>query len=226
MAASRRRAAWIVGLVVVAAIPLIPSRPDPVEERVSELDIELVRSAECRYRGISASFNELTRAYALTAFVDSELEGWTSRPNPNHPYTEALIRCRFRVSGPRDDAPAAREPVTAQHRASVDEVLDITWRLSTVASVQVQPHSPLAQDALDSFRLLVDRQLDRMVYVNDEVDLLDAPDGGSVGRLSAGTLVLREEHEGAWTLIRVPSDTTAGWVLDETLRPVSRASGG
>ena len=68
--------------------------------------------------------------------------------------------------------------------------------------------------------------VDRMVYVNDEVDLLDAPDGVSVGRLSAGALLLREEHEGAWTLIRVPSDTTAGWVLDETLRPLSRTSGG
>ena len=86
MSVSRRRGAWIVGLVVVAAIPLIPSRPDPVE-RVSELDIELVRSAECRYRGISASFDELTRAYALTAFEDSELENWTSRPTPNHPDT-------------------------------------------------------------------------------------------------------------------------------------------
>lgn len=221
MSVSRRRGAWIVGLVVVAAIPLIPSRPDPVE-RVSELDIELVRSAECRYRGISASFDELTRAYALTAFEDSELENWTSRPNPNHPDTEALIRCRFRVSGPRDDAPAARGPVTAEHRAAVDDVLDITWRLSTVAAVQVQPYSPLARDALDVFRTIVDRLLDRMVYLNDEIDLLDAPDGVPVGRLSAGTLLLREEHEGAWAFVRVPSDTTAGWVLDERLRSVSK----
>jgi hypothetical protein len=216
----RRRAAWIAGLFVVAAILLIPSRPAPVE-RIAELDIELVRSAECRYRGITASFDELTRAYALTVFTDAELEDWTSWPNPNYPDTEALIRCRFRVSGPKDDAPGARGPVTTEHRAAVGDVLDVTWMLSTIASVQVQPHSPLSQDALDVFRMTVDRLLDRMVYLNDAVDLLDAPDGVPLGQLTAGTLLLREEHQGVWAFVRVPSDTTAGWVRNEHLRSVS-----
>ena len=213
-----------MGLLIVAAIPLIPSRPAPVE-RVSELDIELVRSAECRYRGITASFDELTRAYALTVFADAELEDWTSWPNPNHPDTEALIRCRFRISGHKADAPQARGAVTAEHRAAVADVLDVTWMLSTVASVQVQPHTPLGQDALDVFRMTVDRLLDRMVYVNDDVDLLDAPNGVAVAQLTAGTLLLREQHEGAWAFVRVPSDTTAGWVADRVLRVVAAAGG-
>ena len=219
----RRRAAWIVGFFVVAAITLIPSRPAPVE-RVAELDIELVRSAECRYRGITASFDELTQAYALTVFFDAELEEWTSWPNPNHPDTEALIRCRFRVSGRKEDALGARSPVTTEHRSAVDDVLDVTWMLSTVASVRVQSHNALSRDALDVFRMTVDRLLDRMVYLNDDVDMLDAPDGVAVGQLTAGTLLLREKHEGAWAFVHVPSDTTAGWVRDEQLRPVSTAS--
>ncbi len=224
MALPRRRAAWIVGLLAAAAIPLIPDPPVPVE-RPSELDIELVRSAECLYRGISASFDELTRAYALTAFTDAELKGWTSLPNPEHPDTEALIRCRFTVSGHKVDAPAARGPVSAAGRAAVDDILDVTWRLNTIASVKVQPHSPLAQDALDVFRLTVEGLLDRMVYVNDEVALLDAPDGISVGRLRAGTVVLREQNEGPWAFVRVPSDTTAGWVPGDQLRGISGAVG-
>lgn len=216
----RRRAAWLAGLLVVAAIPLIPSRPDPVE-RVAELDIELVRSAECRYRGITASFDELTRAYALTTFVDAELEEWTSWPNPNHPDTEALVRGRFRVAGIKADAPAARGALTTEQRAAVEDVVDVTWMLSTVASVQVQTHSPLAQDALDVFRMTIDRLLDRMVYINDGADLLDAPDGVPLTRLTAGTLLLHEQDQGPWSFVRVPSDTTAGWVLQDLLRPVS-----
>ena len=182
-----------------------------------------MRSAECRYQGITASFDELTQAYALTVFADAELEGWTSWPNPNHPDTEALIRCRFRVSGHKDDAPGARSPVTAEHRTAVDDVLDVTWMLSTVASVRVQSHNALSRDALDVFRMTVDRLLDRMVYLNDDADMRDAPDGVAAGQLAAGTLLLREQHEGAWAFVRVPSDTTAGWVRDEHLRPVSTA---
>lgn len=209
-----------MGLVVVAAIPLIPSRPKPVE-RVAELDIELVRSAECRYRGITASFDELTRAYALTTYADAELLEWTSWPNPNHPDTEALIRARFSVSGVKPDAPAARGTVTTEHRTAVEGNLDVTWSLSTLASVQVQPYSPLAHDALNVFRQTVDRLLDRMVYINDGADLLDAPDGIALTRLTAGTLLLREQDQGPWSFVRLPSDTTAGWVRQDLLRPVA-----
>jgi hypothetical protein len=224
MASSRRRTAWILGLFIAAAIPLIPDRPVPVE-RHSELDIELLRSAECQYRGISASFDELTRAYALTVFEEAELQDWTSRPNPNHPDTEALIRCRFLVSGRKADAPEARGSLTAEHRAAVSDIVDVTWKLSTVASVQVQPGSALGQDALDVFRLTVDRLLDRMVYLNEAVHLLDAPDGVAVGKLTPGTLLLREELAGTWAFVRVPSDTTAGWVPDAELRSVTAAVG-
>ena len=86
----RRRVAWIPALLVFAAIPLIPDPPVPVE-RVPALDLERVRSAECEYRGITASFDELTRAYALTAFQSPRLQGWRARPNPASPETEALV---------------------------------------------------------------------------------------------------------------------------------------
>ena len=78
-----------------------------------------------------------------------------------------------------------------------------------------------SHDAIDVFRATVDRLLDRMVYVNYEIDLLDAPDGVARGRLNPGTVLLREKQEGSWSFVRVPSDTTAGWVPDEQLRPVS-----
>lgn len=219
---SRRRAAWIVGLLVVVAIPLIPDLPDPVE-RPEQLDIELVRAAECRYRGITASFEEVSRAYALTTYADAELLEWSSRPNPAHPEAEALVRCRFSVSGLRADAPEARDPEIAEHRAAVDDILDVTWKLNTVSAVQVRTHSATSEDALDVFRGTVNRLLDRMVYSNATVEMFDAPDGVAIAQLGAGTVLLRESTEGLWSYVRVPSDTTAGWVADEHLRPVSNA---
>ena len=88
-----------VAAVVVVAAAFIPGSAYRVERNLP-LDIELVRSAECEYRGITASFEELTRAYALKAYDGSELLGWEARPGQN-PDTEALVTGRFRVVGIR-----------------------------------------------------------------------------------------------------------------------------
>jgi hypothetical protein len=64
-----------------------------------------------------------------------------------------------------------------------------------------------------------------MVYLNEEVALLDAPDGVDVARLKPGTILLRERNQGPWAFVRVPSDTTAGWVLGDHLHDISGAVG-
>lgn len=216
---NRRRAAWIVGLLVVVAIPLIPSLSPPVD-RDAELDIELVRTAEARYRGITASFDELTRAYALTTYETSEFLEWTSQPNQRHPETQALVTARFRVGPVRGDAPAAGDDTVADYRAGVEDVLEVTWRLNTMSSVDVQAHSPLAQDALVVFQRTVDGLLDRMHYLAEATDLRDGPAGAVTTSLAPGTAVLLEETVDDWSRVRVPSDTLAGWVPEDRLRPV------
>jgi hypothetical protein len=72
------RPARIIALIIIVAALFIPQLQSPIE-RDPELDIELVRAAEVRYRGITGNFEELTRAYAiaqahaLRASVDGEL---------------------------------------------------------------------------------------------------------------------------------------------------------
>ena len=51
-----------LGFLLCAALTLAPS-PGQRIERNSALDITRVKSARCEYRGITASFEELTRDY-------------------------------------------------------------------------------------------------------------------------------------------------------------------
>ena len=75
------RSARILAFIIVASVPFIPDLQPPVE-RDLDLDIELVRAADVRYRGITGTFDELTQAYALTAYDDAELLEWEAQPNP------------------------------------------------------------------------------------------------------------------------------------------------
>ena len=89
-----------LAVIVAVASALIPN-PAYRAERNAPLDIALVKSAACEYRGITASFEELTWAYALKAYDDPELLGWEARPGPGNPDSESLVTCRIRVE-PRE----------------------------------------------------------------------------------------------------------------------------
>ena len=92
MLSCRRSAA--IALAATAASVLIPWTADDVE-RNAALDIELVRSGKVEYKGIEATFEELSRAYALAISSEAEFLGWSAIPNPTHPEAEALVSCRF-----------------------------------------------------------------------------------------------------------------------------------
>ena len=217
----RRRVTQIPALFIVAAIPLIPDPPAPVE-RLPALDVESVRAAECEYRGITASFDELTRAYALTAFENPRLQGWQARPNPASPETEALVTARFLVDGA--SAPKDGLDAVPALRRRTGETLEVTWRLNSLAAVPVNAFDDYARDALDSFRRTVDGLLGRMVYLAGPAGLRRTPGAADSTRLEAATVLLLEEGSedgrGGWTRVRVPADTTAGWVRSDLLRPV------
>ena len=216
----RRRVTWIPALLV-AAIPLIPDPPAPVE-RTPDLDVESVRAAECEYRGITASFDEITRAYALTEFENPRLQGWQARQNPASPETEALVTARFLVDGVRPPEDGDPDPGGARPSRS-DQTLEVTWRLNSLAAVPVNAFGGHARGALDSFRRTVDRLLGSMVYLAWPAGLRASPGAADSTRLEAATVLLLEESPdspGGWTRVRVPADTTAGWVRSDLLRPV------
>ena len=219
----RRRVAWTPALLFFAAIPLIPDPPAPVE-RAPDLDVESVRAAECEYRGITASFDEITRAYALTNFDNPRLQGWQARPNPASPDTEALVTASFLVDGARPREDGAETLPSPALRHGTDQPLEVTWRLNRLAAVPVNAFGGHARGALDSFRRTVDGLLGRMVYLAQPAGLRASPGAADSTRLESATVLLLEDDAGGraegWTRVRVPADTTAGWVRSDLLRPV------
>ena len=199
---SFQRSAAIL-IAVVAASVLIPWTADNVE-RNAALDIELVRSGRVQYRGIEASFEELSRAYALAVFTEAEFLGWSAIPNPTHPETEALVTCRFRVAGVAPGALPGRPEAAGERRRSVPD-LGVTWCLNTLAGIEITAKDPVSRDALATFRTTVDDYLDRLVLVGEKAACLrrePGPGHAAVDTLEPGTALVREETAGEWTRVR------------------------
>ena len=130
-------------------------------------DISTLQRAECEYRGIAASFDELTRAYILQVYEDGQLVRWQAQPSPYNPETETLVTAVFTAAGPKASAPVSElAHVRAQSGAAG---AGVTWRYSKLAAVRIAPHGDLAHDAMAVFRATVDSFVERMVY---------APSGG------------------------------------------------
>ena len=212
------RPARIIALIIIVAALFIPQLQSPIE-RDPELDIELVRAAEVRYRGITGNFEELTRAYALTAFTDAELLGWEARPNPQQPESEALVTCRFRVSGVQTEA----DTIAQAHalRASVDGELAVTWQLSTLSSVQVTPADDFSRDAISTLRHTIDDYLASMVLLIEDLPLRSAAGlTDSIGMARQGEILLRQAQDRGWSQVRVPAENITGWLPDSVLTQV------
>jgi len=208
-----------VAAVVVVAAAFIPGSAYRVERNLP-LDIELVRSAECEYRGITASFEELTRAYALKAYDGSELLGWEARPGQN-PDTEALVTCRFRVVGPKSSTSA--DSAVIAFRGGAESTLEVTWTLNTLAEIRITAaRNPYALDALVVFRETVDDLLESLVVLAESSSLREGPGSDSpvLADIDAGEILLEEKRSQAWSFVRLPSTATAGWLHTERLRRV------
>ncbi|MFA6112207.1 MAG: hypothetical protein WDA75_25900, partial [Candidatus Latescibacterota bacterium] len=171
-----------LGMVLVAVILLAPG-PNPLPRRDPDRDIAGLRQAECEYRGIKASFDELTRVYVLQAYEGGRLVRWEAGPNPRNPEGEALVTAVFAVTGPKAVRYAV-PPELAERRQAAAPELAVTWRYGTLASVQVEPGNAYAVDAVAEYRRTVDGFVARMVVVLHDAELLQGPGPGqpSVGR--------------------------------------------
>ena len=202
-------------LAVTASI-LLPD-PAPHDQRIPALDIDRVRWAECEYRGITASFEVLSRAYALKAYKSAEFIGWEARPSLRDPDTEALVTCRFQVQGVVADSAFADS--TLELRRAAGRNLEITWRLNTLYRIRISEHNDYARDALYTFTRTVDELHDRIAVVGATTTLRSGPGLGhtAVASLNVGTIVLQGEHAHGWSSVEVHGDTLAGWLETELL---------
>ncbi len=213
-------AARIFKTVLASALVLLPS-PNPGVERDMDRDIDALQRTECEYRGITARFDELTRAYILQAYEDGQLLRWQAQPSPYNPETETLVTAVFTAAGPKASAPV---PELAHLRVQGG---GITWRYSKLAAVRVAPHGDLARDAIAVFRDTVDSFVERMVYAPTDGVLRTAPAPSApvLARIEAGAVLLVEEERADYVRVRQPPATAAGWLERKQVRAVEEADG-
>ncbi|MBI2503778.1 MAG: SH3 domain-containing protein [Candidatus Latescibacteria bacterium] len=209
-----------LGLFLCAALTLAPT-PGQRIQRNSALDISRVKAAQCEYRGITASVEELTRAYAIEIYQKPALVRWEACPSPSDPEHEALVTVIFTAEGlksvPPEDSP---------FRETRDQALPsfgVTWRLSDLSAQRIAAHDEYAQDALATFQRTVDALLARMVYSLSPVQLraTPAPDQEILATLEPGTALMQEEERAGWVRVRIPATPTTGWVPQDQLRALS-----
>ncbi len=209
-----------LGLFLCAALTLAPS-PGQHLQRNSALDISRVKAAQCEYRGITASFEELTRAYAIEVYREPALVRWQTRPSAHDPEHEALVTGIFTAAGLK--RPLAEHTPFREIRDQALPAFGVTWRLSDLGKVRIAAHDEYAQDALATFRQTVDSLLARMVYSLSPVQLraAPAPDQEILATLEPGTALTQEEERPGWVRVRIPATTTTGWVPQDQLRTLS-----
>ena len=208
-------------LFFALAIVLLPN-PIPRSKRDTALDSAALQRTECEYRGITASFAEVTRAYALETYEGSQLLRWEAEPSPLAPYSETLVTAVFTAQSVKDSAPAPHAFLPDLRQRALP-IFGVSWRFSTLAGTRVEPFNDYARDALTIFQETVKKFTAQMVLVAKAASLRQGPgeEHGIIEEVEGGTILLRENQEGQWVYVRFPSSTRAGWLKEEALTSLS-----
>jgi hypothetical protein len=209
------------------ALVLLP-RPGTGPRRDVSRDVEGLRQAEGEYRGITATFEDMTRTYILEAYDGGDVVRWEGEPSPRNPDTETLVTAWCRLGKPRAVTDYPLPDSIRALREQAGPLAPVVWRRSTLAAVRIEAGNLLAQDALAVFRFTVDRFVRSMVIADQGVVLRSAAalDGPVVRRVEPKTVLLREEAPAAappppgWSYVRVPSTPDRGWVETDRLASV------
>ena len=225
MTGRARLAPTSASLALATAIVLLPN-PGHRVERNTELDIRKLQETDCEYRGITASFEEVSRAYALRTYEGSRLVRWEARPHSRNPDSETLVTAVFAASGQRAAAGPPPPPLVAEARRQASPSFHVTWCLRFLGDTRIGPHNIYARDAVAVFRQTVQDFVDRMIVVSAPAALRAGPGPAHVQieTLQAGAVLLRQESEEDqehWSYVRIPETQTTGWIEKEYLIAIS-----
>ena len=207
-----------IGLVLALVAIFLPA-PDHRVERDTTPEIAHLQQTECEYRGITATFETLTQAYALKIFDQARLERWEARPNPRHPDTETLITGIFTAAGLNPSVGSVVPRTIAEARRHALPSFGVIWCLGTLGAFRITAHNIYAKDAIEVFRETIDEFIAQMVLVTAPVDLREGPGESylAVEHIEAGTVLLREDQQEEWSYVRIPKTRTSGWLKEAHL---------
>ena len=210
------------GLLLGALVLLAPTVP-PTAQRNGPADIVRLKTANCEYRGITATFAELTQAYALEAYRSPQLLRWQARTSPHNPDGETLVTALFSIDGPRPDSPAYGDAAEARQQAG--STVAVTWRFNDMNGVQITPYDAYARDAVHVFRQTVEGFLAEMHLTRRRTPLRHGAgtEYDAVDTLEAGVVLLEKEQRAGWSRVRSTSTSATGWLPTRDLQALADA---
>ncbi len=200
------------------ALVLLPLA-SPIPRRNTEQDQRALRNAECEYRGITATYEEISKAYIIETYARGHLVRWQVDTSPTNPDSESLVTAIYQVDLPAKEDP---RPAIDQLRRAAPPHLGITWRYSTLAATRIEPANDYARDALETFTHTVNAFIDRMAVAVEDIALAHAPNATPAPDLSVpkGTVLLVEAHSADWVEVRQPGTALRGWTSSRSLQSV------
>lgn len=201
--------------IALILVPFASSAP----KRAVGNDLPSLQKAECLYRGITATYEEVTEAYILENYARGIAAGWHVQPSPHNPDSESLVTAIYQVEGPpKKDG----RPFIDHLRQSALPNINITWRYSSLAAIRIEPANDYARDALESFTRTVDSFIARMVITVEDIALSTEPNSMPSGGqyVAEGTVLLVEKREAGWVEVRKPSSSLSGWAPAISLQSV------
>lgn len=201
--------------LALVLLPLASSTPP----RNAQHDQYALRNAECEYRGITATYEEISRAYIIETYASGHLVGWQVEPSPHNPDSESLVTAIYEVDLP---AKGDRRWAIGQLRRAAPPQVGITWRYSTLAATRIEPANDYARDALETFTHTVNAFIARMAVAVEDIALAHAAGATPAPdlRVPKGTVLLVEAHSADWVEVRQPDTGLRGWMPAHSLQSV------
>ena len=116
--------------------------------------IRYIQNTKFAYRGISATYTELSAIYAFT-YENPKFVGWETTPDPNNPVA-TLVTMKFSVTGvPLDILSAPESEVSSSiknKRKEAVPLLKITWRVNDLIGLKITAYNFHARHALRIYK--------------------------------------------------------------------------
>lgn len=126
-------------------------------ENLNNDAINYIKHTSYIYKGISATYEEISKQYPPSSFIGAEFVGYETRPDPKNPVA-TLVTLKYTTKG--IDKDILKDPnVNIVTRKKINEAvpnLAITWRVNSLLSLKISPYNFYASDAIQVHKEMID----------------------------------------------------------------------
>lgn len=119
--------------------------------------VNYIKNTNYVYRGISGTYEYISKIYPVSSFVGAEFVGYETRRDPKNSMA-TLVTLRYITNGIDNDILTDKN-VSIFARKKIKEAvpnLAITWRVNSLIGLKITPYNFYASDAIQVYKEGVD----------------------------------------------------------------------